>query len=118
MLLGFINQGGHNEWESKLQQTISRSWQTSLEQESSMDGYESDTEDNTIAHHQALKEGQFDLSFNSFSAESLCPMRSDLHLCPADMEIEEQMAATDAPGREMSLTVSSSNVVYALPDTC
>ena len=46
------------------------------------------------------------------------PMRPDLNLSPADMEIEEQMAATDAPGREMVLTLSSSDMVYALPDTC
>ena len=38
-------------------------------------------------------------------------MHPDLGLCPADMEIEEQMAATDAPGREMVLTVSSTSVV-------
>ena len=41
-----------------------------------MDGYESDTEDNTFADHQAIKEGQLNLSFNSFSAESLCPKGS------------------------------------------
>ena len=44
-------------------------------------------------------------------------MRPDMDFCPADMEIEEQMAATDAAGREIFLTVSSS-FVHALPVTC
>ena len=49
--------------------------------------------------------------------EASAPMRPDMDFCPADMEIEEQMAATDAAGREIFLTVSSS-FVHALPVTC
>ena len=74
-----------------------------------MDGYESDTEDNTLPHHQALNEGWL-IPIGSVP-EASAPMHPDLGLCPADMEIEKQMAATDAPGREMVLTVSSTSIV-------